>query len=500
MATLLRQVTPQLRIRPRVISFLPLHFWLLAWACLSVASFIPSEAAARPRHGMIWYVGATNPANRTLAARRYEVGVTGREENDFEKEEIHSLNPSFRWFVYNSGTDNYVPPSTGGLEEYTLSNSICRTKGWDPEIAYMHYRDDTRIVLEGDTLFIPGWGAGSATRADQSRVPVYYKNLTRRLVNVSTPESKALTRAVMVQLAFGKPFQGTSLYADGIFLDNTGAALYSSGDVLSGGHVLEAKGYAQIGSAEFRSWYWNDNLGPFLTSLKDTLEASASWTKDHKRKYLMINCSNAWDDSYASRDVADILFLEFQYNPVRNCGLKAIDEAYRRDALAAQAGITSFYSANMTSSVSGHPGSYTPEETMLGNLCWFLMTRTPLTLFFQQGTNSPQTDEWDQLTWIGAMDVADRQLGEAVGAPYTLTQGTDPMGHPYEVKARRYENGLVVLRNRGEWNEGIEPETAVEVTLPALLAPVSAKGSIGKAVSRVSLRNGQGAIFLGSLP
>jgi len=482
-------------------TFLLRHLYSIVLGGFALASLLaPNDASARLRHGMIWYVSAQNPSDCDLAARRYEIGVAGREgSSDVEKAQIRAQNPSFRWFVYNSGTDNYVTPENG-IEEYTLSNSICASKGWDPEIAYMHYRDDTRVVLEGDTLLVPGWGGGSAKRAAQARVPVYYKNLTRRLVNVSTPQSRDLNCAVMIQLAFGAPFQGTSLYPDGIFLDNTGCVLYNYGDVISGGHVLEAKEYARIDSPQFRSWFWNDNLGPFLTALKDTLETSASWTKDRQRKYLMINCSNAWDDSYASRDVADVLFLEFQYNPVRNCGLDAVDEAYRRDTVAAQAGIASFYSANMTSSVSGHPGSFSPEEVMLGNLCWFLTTRTPLTLFYQQGTNSPNTSEWDQLTWIRAMDVADRQLGEAVGAPYTIAQGTDPLGNAYVVKARRYENGLVVLRNRGDWNQGIEPKTAVTVPLPAPLAPVSANGTIGKAVTEVSLRNGQGALFLGSVP
>ena len=467
----------------------------LLFIAIAILSFIePSPALARPRHGVIWYVCALNASDRELAARRYDVGVTGREgPNDFEKSEIRALNPSFQWFVYNSGTDAYVPPNQG-LEEYNLLSSIAASRGWDPEIAYLHYRDDTRIVLEGDTLLIPGWGAGSARRPADARVPVYYKSLTRRLVNFSTPESAELHRRVMVSLAFDTPFQGTNLYPDGIFLDNTGLVLYNYGTILFGGHVREANGYAHIDSPQFRSWFWNENLAPFLTSLKDTLETAASWSKDKKRKYLMINCS------YVSKDVADVLFLEFQYNPVRSSGPNAIDDAYRRDMLAAGAGIASFYSATMSSSVSGHQGSFTPEEIMVGNLCWFLMTRSPLTLFYQQGTNTPNTEKWDDLTWIGAMDVADRQLGEAVGAPYTLAQGTDPTGNAYIVKARRYENGMVVLRNRGDWNQGIEPQTAVTVSLPGLLAPVSAQGKIGKAVSEVSLRNGQGAIFLGSVP
>ena len=457
----------------------------------------PAVGICNLNHGLLWYSGAANDQIRQLAAERYEVGITGyMGSGDYEKQVIVSLNPSFRWFVYNSGTDNYVPPNTLGLQEYNLINSICTTRGWDPEIAYLHYRDDTQVVLEGQTILIPGWGAGSATSPEQARIPVYYKNLTRRATNFSTPQSAQLGREVMVKLALDAPFQGTTLYPDGIFLDNTGSVFYSYGTVVSGGHVREASNYAAITSPEFRSWYWNQNLAPFLTSLKDTLQTSASWSKDGKRKYLMINCSNSWDDTYASRDVTDYLFMEFQYNPVRSFGLGAIDEAYRRDSVAAAAGISCFYSAAMTSSVSGHTGSYTTAEVMLGNLCWYLMTRSPLTFFYQQGTNAPSTTQWDALTWIGAMDVADQDIGDAVGAPYTIAQGTDPLGNNYVVKARQYTNGFVVLRNVGDWNQGIEIQTAVNVTLPGSLYPVTPDGVTGAAVSSISLRNGQGAMFL----
>ncbi|HYV50826.1 MAG TPA: FlgD immunoglobulin-like domain containing protein [Dongiaceae bacterium] len=470
--------------------------------CILLAALVslfcnPGVGICNFNHGCLWYSGAANDQIRQLAAERYEVGITGSNSStDYEKPLIVSLNPAFRWFVYNSGTDNYVPPNTQSLAEYSLLNSICVARGWDPEIAYLHYRDDTRVVIEGDTLFIPGWGAGSAASPDQSRIPLYYKNLTRRATNFSTPQSAQLAREVMVKLALDVPFQGTTLYPDGIFLDNTGCVLYNFGNVLSGGHVREATNYPAIASTEFRSWFWTQNLAPFLTSLKDTLQTSASWSKDGKRKYLMINCANAWDDTYASRDVADYLFMEFQYNPVRCTGPTAIDEAYRRDALCSAAGISSFYSATMTSSVSGHPGSYTTDEVMLGNLCWFLMTRTPLTVFYQQGTNAPNTTQWDALTWIGAMDVADQDLGEATGAPYTIAQGTDPLGNAYVVKARQYTNGLVLLRNRGDWNQGVEPQTAVTVTLPGVLYPVASQGTTAAGVSSVSLRNGQGALFM----
>ena len=470
--------------------------------CILLAALVslfcnPGTGFCNLNHGLLWYSGALTNQTRELAAERYEVGITGiLGSMDFEKPLIVSLNPNFRWYVYNSGTDNYVPPNTLSLQEYNLINSLCTQKGLDPEIAYMHYRDDTQLVIQGDTLTIPGWGAGSAVNPADARIPVYYKDLTRRVSNFSSPQSAQIYRQVMVQLALDTTFQGTTLYPDGIFLDNTAYMIFNYGTVLSGGHVREATGNPSINSPQFRTWYWDQNLAPYLTSLKDTLQTSASWSKDGKRKYLMINCSNAWNDSYVTRDVADALFLEFEYNPVRSFGVGAIDEAYRRDVLATSAGITCFYSATMTSSVGGHPGSFTQQEVMLGNLCWYLMTRTPLTLFYQQGTNAPNTTQWDQLTWIGAMDVADHDLGEAVGDCYTIGQGTDPMGHPYVVKARPYQNGLVVLRNRGDWNEGIEPETAVTVPLPNALYPVSPSGVTGTPTSTVSLRNGQGALFM----
>jgi hypothetical protein len=234
-----------------------------------------------------------------------------------------------------------------------------------------------------------------------------------------------------------------------------------------------------------------------LTALKDTLEIAAAWAPDVQRKALMINVANVWDDSYVSRDVADILFLEFQYNPVRNAGLGAVDEAYRRNALAAAAGIRTFHSAGTSRSVSGRQGRFSYSDVLLGNLVWYLATRVPGTLFFQMGTNAPSTAGWDTLTWRGCIDVAQKQLGRPLAGPYTLAEGTDPLGNAYVVKARKHERGLAVLRNRGEWDQGIELGTAVTVPLPAPLAPVQPSGRIGRVVDSVRLRNGQAALLLG---
>jgi hypothetical protein len=97
------------------------------------------------------------------------------------------------------------------------------------------------------------------------------------------------------------------------------------------------------------------------------------------------------------------------------------------------------------------------------------------------------------------MDVADDQIGEAIGPPYTLSQGNDPLGNPYVVKARNYQNGLAVVRCRGDWDEGIALETSVTVPLPVPLAPITPSGSIGSPVGQITLRNGQGCVLLGNV-
>jgi len=210
----------------------------------------------------------------------------------------------------------------------------------------------------------------------------------------------------------------------------------------------------------------------------------------------MTNVSNAWTDSYVTLQTGDIIFMEFQYDPVRNSGRSAISTAWHRDVLAAAAGIRLFYDPVMKRSDPPHPGVLTYGDALLGSVAWTLATRTDESLLFLANTANPMQAGWDTLTWHGCIDVVKSQLGHFTSDPYTFVEGTDPTGKPYRVWARDYENGLVLVRNRGDWNEGIEPETAVPVPLPRSLSPVAPSGDIGQATSSILMRNGTGAILL----
>src|SRR5262245_3318672 len=336
---------------------------------LAVVLCTPERAESALRHGVLWYTTTNNAGQLSNVASRYEVGVTGKDLPPANMVTIKTQNPNFRWFVYNSGSDNYVPPNSQTAEHDALVAKAA-ARGWDIEECYLHYYDDTQLVLEGDTLTVPGWGGGSAVNAADARVPVYYKSLVRRVINTSTGRARQLHKEVFVAQALDTPFTGTSLYPDGIFLDNSASQLYNYGTVLSGGHVREATGHPLIGSSTFQTWYWTQDYGPFLTALKDTLQTSAVWSKDKQRKYLMLNIANIWTDGYVTLDAADVLYMEFEYNAVRDAGTTMVPEAFRRDRLAADAGIASFYSPTMTRTVSGHTGSLSYAQTLLGNLAW----------------------------------------------------------------------------------------------------------------------------------
>jgi hypothetical protein len=100
------------------------------------------------------------------------------------------------------------------------------------------------------------------------------------------------------------------------------------------------------------------------------------------------------------------------------------------------------------------------------------------------------------VTWNGALDVIDAEFGEALGDPYVVKSGTDPVGYPYNVIGRRYQGGFALIRARGAWNENFGPETTVTVNLPDTYRRLSPAGAPGAPINAVSIRNGEGIVLL----
>jgi len=434
-------------------------------------------------------------AKTSFIAQHYQL-VVGGAEIGADIQAMKSANPNLKFCTYNSATDNYVPSSEDGA-----LTQKAQSYGIDPEVAYMHYWDDTVINLNGSSISIPGYGGGSATNPADARVVVYYPDKSRRAPTFDTANARRLHKEVMADLAFKTPVPGTSVYADCIFLDNSSVVLYNTGTIVSGGHIREMPAHDLIGSAAFQSWFWN-NFKSYLAELKSYLHTAPFSWPDGKPKESMINIANSWSDTIVSANTADYLFMEFEYDPIRDNGMDAITEAARRDNLAAAAGIKSFYAPLMTSSANG--SSISAPQAKLGALAWYLTTRSTNSQLFLFG-NMPEASEsaypaasWTSYHWPAFMDPVNQQLGNPVGQPYLITQGTDSEGHSYKVWGRDYTNGLSAVRGRGDWNQAPSAGSAVTVTLPRSLRPVGSDGSIGSATTQFNFVNGQGSVFLSS--
>jgi hypothetical protein len=437
------------------------------------------------------YGQAPAPKTDTLVASRYELVVEGHTST---LNVIKGLNPRLKWMFYNSVSDNYT--SGSGVYEHQFLLSECQKRGADPESLYYHYWDDTVIELQGEQIFIPGWGSGSAPDESAARVPVYYADLSRRAVNLNNRFTRQLEREYNLEEFKTLPEGSQVGYYDGIFLDNSTYRFYNYGEVISGGRVAEHPAHAKVNEEDFQSWYW-EGLKRFLQELKDTLEYGHTWSPDGKDKFSCINICRSWIDEYATARVADMLLLEFQYSPVKNAeSMNALEEAYRRDSLSAEQGVCQLYSPSVVTELSGYNGRYTWGEALLGNLAYFYISRSDSAYLYIDCnfSYSPSYPGWDTLTWHECMEYV---LGKPVENRYRIIKsGVDRRGYEYKVYSRWYRRALVLCRPRGRWDEDFDESTRIPVDLPTNFRALLPNGDLGPLSHRVHLRNGEAAILI----
>jgi hypothetical protein len=437
------------------------------------------------------YGEAPPPKIDTLIASRYELVNSGHAST---VNVLKNLKPGIRWMFYNSVSDNYT---TGPeVHEHEFLVSRCRQRGADPESLYYHYWDDTIVELQGQQIFIPGWGDGSATEESEARLPVYYADLSRRAVNYNNGFTRQLEREYNLEKFKTLP-QGSQVgYYDGIFLDNSTSRFYNYGSVRSGGRVAEHPTHAKVNEDGFQSWYW-EGLKRFLQELKDTLECGRVWSPDGENKFSCINISRTWTDEYATSGVCDMHLMEFQYSPVKNSeSSNSLAEAYRRDSLSAANGICQLYSPSVVKEVAGYSGVYTWGDALLGNLAYFYVSKSDSSHLYIDfnSSYSPTYPGWDTLTWHRCMDY---DLGRPMEDRYRVFRtGVDGMGYEYRVYSRWYERALVLCRPRGRWNQHFDERTRVSVDLPMNFRRLRPDGRVGPLSPLIDLRNGEGVILI----
>jgi len=432
------------------------------------------------------------------------------EINAYNVGQLKQRNPNFYALSRNSLSDNFVYPSTQ-TDEHDWLTAHAADYGVGPEDIYLHFWTDTEIVLEGQSIVVPGWqpgspksGATAATRAD-SRVPVYYKNLTRRATNFSTAPIRALNRAYSLSRV-AQPIIG-GIHWEGFFFDNAGnyglvVTIATGGAYPSGGQLAEHPSHGVMNSPAFKDWYWYQGIGLFMKEFREWIAGNPP-ELGGRRLRIVPNVYNLpyldtvdWENAYVNFRAGDVLFQEYELNPVRDSARRFPEIIFQKNSLAQASGIELFQPGLSVTAAAPNAGTYTSDEALMSTLSLHWVTRTSNVLILGHQSNAVMRDDWPQNTKA----IFDVDLGPPLGDPYVLATGTD--GHspayPYTIYAREFSCGLAIVRERGTSNEDIDPTTSTVVQLPRQYIPVDADGNTGYATSQWDLRNGQGQIFISS--
>jgi hypothetical protein len=95
--------------------------------------------------------------------------------------------------------------------------------------------------------------------------------------------------------------------------------------------------------------------------------------------------------------------------------------------------------------------------------------------------------------WMPAVEV---DVGHPREARHLIASGTDAAAQKYRIYARDFDHAYVVIRPQIDWRKQTYADsTGIVVPLPAPMRPLHRDGSLGAAVSSVTLRNVESAIL-----
>jgi hypothetical protein len=143
-------------------------------------------------------------------------------------------------------------------------------------------------------------------------------------------------------------------------------------------------------------------------------------------------------------------------------------------------------------------GSPTDPRTQIATLAYYYLLADPERTFLNfYGGFEPSTS-WTR-HWSPAVQY---NVGRPLGGWSVFASGVDPndLRYAYRVYQRSYSNALVLYKplssNIGAGSGTTSDNTATVHNLGAIYRPLRADGTLGAAVTRITLRNGEGAILV----
>lgn len=209
-------------------------------------------------------------------------------------------------------------------------------------------------------------------------------------------------------------------------------------------------------------------------------------------KWLLANTAGAGSAAEPMARAGVSMLEEFALRPVssNHVQLEDLDAmlAYRRQLSGGKA-------YEILDSLPQGLDASDPRVQLATLAMYYLLADPNLSMLMINGGNEPNT-AWSR-HWIGAIKF---DVGRPTGAMRVVAEGWDPANRnlAYKVYRRDYGNAIVLYKplsyTRGV-NGTLTSATATTHVLDGYYRPVNADGTLGTAVNRVTLRNGEGLVL-----
>lgn len=254
--------------------------------------------------------------------------------------------------------------------------------------------------------------------------------------------------------------------ADGVFLDN------ASGRIpFAGTSVQESTADFTVESAR----------------LIDAIRRAAGG------RAVVANTAGGRTEANAVTAAAGIAFEEFLLRPNSATWQQVADATELINGRLA-AGATSVILDSLPASTA----NMTDPRTQLGALSYYYLLADPIRTYFMIWGGFAPSAAWSK-KWILAAAV---NVGQPMGSTTTFAEGADPQNAKltYKVLARSYENALVLFKpvsyKLGQGTGTTDNATATTHILNGNYRELRADGTLGAVVTRITLRNGEGAVLM----
>ena len=375
--------------------------------------------------------------------------------------------------------------------------SWCNSHGVDIESMFLHYSENTTLTINGTNYSLPSYA--NANPKSQSRAYGYVWGSLRWVYNLGNANFQEW-RAERVASSVNAPPPGETNLFDGVFADEAiDRKVARSGDSgvtgQTGGGILE---YPEMtGSWKLNMWDSGFNQSQWYkdwTSMAQTVRTYLA-SQGLQNKITMINVGDSWGLEQAEQG-AKACLRELHITPGNPHANLDSPNGGSLGLIKNQSAAQVSQSIYFNSPDSSFPTD--PAWARMWALSTFYLTKSDYTYFSPQYDPSDPSNLHGGYTpnkWFGAIEY---NIGQPTADYYTFASGTDPVGQPYKVYARQFQNALVLVRvyQDGSYNN-FSNSTAATINLGASYNRLNVDGTVTPtAISSISLRNSEGAILI----